>query len=212
MHLFPIYINLQKKRCLVIGGGQVALRKIENLREYEAEITVVSPRAEKGIEILAQQGVITWHQRNFAEGDLADAFLVFIATDDNSINQHIGQLCKKEGILVNAVDDPPNCDFYVPSVIRRNSLVLAVSTEGKSPLYAQKLRRELEEIVTEAHGRFVDLLGEQREIIKDKIEDINTRQEVYKALVYSDALELLQAGEEDKARELIRECMSFWLD
>ena len=212
MHLFPIYINLQNKRCLVIGGGQVALRKVENLLEYEADITVVSPRAEKGIAMLAQQGVITWHKRQFAEDDLADSFLVFIATDDNSINVYIGQLCKKEGILVNAVDDPPNCDFYVPSVIRRNSLVLAVSTEGKSPLYAQKLRRELEEIITEAHGKFVDLLGEQREIIKTKVEDIRIRQEIYKALVCSDALELLQAGEEEKARERIGECMSFWLD
>ncbi len=113
---------------------------------------------------------------------------------------------------MNAVDDPENCDFYVPSVIRRNSLVLAVSTEGKSPLYAQKLRRELENIVTEAHGKFVDLLGEQRGIIKEKITDINVRQEVFRSLVYSDILELLEAGEEEKARERIRECMSFWLD
>jgi len=196
----------------VIGGGQVALRKVENLLEYEAEITVVSPRAENGIEMLAQQGVIIWHKRNFAENDLLNVFLVFIATDDNSVNQYIGQLCSREGILVNAVDDPPNCDFYVPSVIRRGSLVVAVSTEGKSPLYAQKLRRELEDTITEAQGRFVDLLGEQREIIKTRIIDIDTRQEIYKALVNSDVLDLLTAGEEEKARERIRECMSFWLD
>ncbi|HNX27821.1 MAG TPA: bifunctional precorrin-2 dehydrogenase/sirohydrochlorin ferrochelatase [Syntrophomonadaceae bacterium] len=212
MHLFPICISLQNKQCLVIGGGQVALRKVENLLEYEAEITVVSPRAENGIEMLAQQGVIIWHKRNFAENDLLNVFLVFIATDDNSVNQYIGQLCSREGILVNAVDDPPNCDFYVPSVIRRGSLVVAVSTEGKSPLYAQKLRRELEDTITEAQGRFVDLLGEQREIIKTRIIDIDTRQEIYKALVNSDVLDLLTAGEEEKARERIRECMSFWLD
>ncbi|MDD3894637.1 MAG: bifunctional precorrin-2 dehydrogenase/sirohydrochlorin ferrochelatase [Syntrophomonadaceae bacterium] len=212
MHLFPICISLQNKQCLVIGGGQVALRKVENLLEYEAEITVVSPRAENGIEMLAQQGVIIWHKRNFAENDLLNVFLVFIATDDSSVNQYIGQLCSREGILVNAVDDPPNCDFYVPSVIRRGSLVVAVSTEGKSPLYAQKLRRELEDTITEAQGRFVDLLGEQREIIKTRIIDIDTRQEIYKALVNSDVLDLLTAGEEEKARERIRECMSFWLD
>jgi len=212
VHLFPICISLQNKQCLVIGGGQVALRKVENLLEYEAEITVVSPRAENGIEMLAQQGVIIWHKRNFAENDLLNVFLVFIATDDNSVNQYIGQLCSREGILVNAVDDPPNCDFYVPSVIRRGSLVVAVSTEGKSPLYAQKLRRELEDTITEAQGRFVDLLGEQREIIKTRIIDIDTRQEIYKALVNSDVLDLLTAGEEEKARERIRECMSFWLD
>ncbi|NLB53392.1 MAG: bifunctional precorrin-2 dehydrogenase/sirohydrochlorin ferrochelatase [Syntrophomonadaceae bacterium] len=197
---------------MIIGGGQVALRKAENLLEYDADIIVVSPRAEKGIESLAQLEKIIWHPRNFALDDLANAFLVFIATDDNRINKQISQLCKEAGILVNAVDDPENCDFYVPSVIRRNSLVLAVSTEGKSPLYAQKLRRELENIVTEAHGKFVDLLGEQRGIIKEKITDINVRQEVFRSLVYSDILELLEAGEEEKARERIRECMSFWLD
>lgn len=212
MHLFPIYINLHKKRCLIIGGGQVALRKAENLLKYDADIIVVSPRAEEGLELLAQQGKITWLQKKFSQDDLHDAFLVFIATDDNRINKQISQLCKDAGILVNAVDDPDNCDFYVPSVIRRNSLVLAVSTEGKSPLYAQKLRRELENIVTEAHGKFVDLLGEQRDIIKAKITDINVRQEVFRSLVYSDILELLEAGEEEKARERIRECMSFWLD
>lgn len=212
MRLFPVNINLQNKRCLVIGGGQVALRKIENLLEYEAVITVVSPRVEKGIETKAQHGLITWHKRNFAEDDLNGAFLVFIATDDRSVNHYIGQLCNRQGILVNAVDDPPNCDFYVPSVIRRGSLVVSVSTEGKSPLYAQKLRRHLDGIITEAHGHFVDLLGEQREIIKARIEDIDTRQEIYKTLVDSDVLDLLIAGEEEKARERIRECMSFWLE
>jgi precorrin-2 dehydrogenase/sirohydrochlorin ferrochelatase len=101
---------------LVIGGGQVALRKVENLLVYETSITVVSPQAEDEIKRLAQQGSITWHQRNFKEEDLLNAFLVFVATDDNSMNQYINQLCNREGILVNAVDDPPNCDFYVPSV------------------------------------------------------------------------------------------------
>ncbi len=212
MHLFPINMSLQNKQCLVIGGGQVALRKVENLLMYETSITVVSPRAEDVIRELAQQGSITWHQRNFAEEDLLDVFLVFIATDDNSINQYINQLCNREGILVNAVDDPPNCDFYVPSVIRRGSLVVTVSTEGKSPLYAKKLRRKLEDTITETQGQLVDLLGEQREFIKARIADIDTRQEIFKALVELDVLDLLAAGEEEKARERMMECISFWLD
>lgn len=212
MHLFPINISLHNKQCLVIGGGQVALRKVENLLVYETSITVVSPQAEDEIKRLAQQGSITWHQRNFKEEDLLNAFLVFVATDDNSMNQSINQLCNREGILVNAVDDPPNCDFYVPSVIRRGSLVVTVSTEGKSPLYAKKLRRDLGKTITEAQGRFVDLLGEQREFIKARIADIDTRQEIFKALVDLDVLDLLAAGEEEKARERMRECISFWLD
>lgn len=212
MHLFPININLQNQQCVVIGGGQVAERKVSNLLLYEAAITVVSPWVGKGIEILAEQGSIIWKQRNFKDEDLLDTFLVFIATDDNNTNQYISRLCRRKGILVNAVDDPPNCDFYVPAVVRRGSLTVSISTEGKSPLFAKKLRQELEKTITEAHGMLVDLLGEQRETIKAQIDDIETRQKVFKALVDLDVLELLAVGEEDKARERMRECISFWLD
>lgn len=190
----------------------MALRKVENLLEYETNITVISPQVVKGIEELASQGIIKWLEKDFADNDLQDAFLVFIATDNSLINKHVGNLCQEAGILVNAVDDPPNCDFYVPAILRRGSLVLAISTEGKSPLYAQKLRQQLEETVTEAQGIFVDLLGEQRDIIKQRIPDIGTRQQIYRDLVNSDALGLLETGEEERARERIRECISFWLD
>lgn len=212
MHLFPININLQNKPCLVIGGGQVAGRKVSNLLLYEAAITLVSPRVVKEIELLAEQGSIIWKQRSFQDEDLLDTFLVFIATDDNNTNQYISQLCKRKGILVNAVDDPPNCDFYIPAVVRRGSLTVSISTEGKSPLFAKKLRQELEKTITEAHGLLVDLLGEQRETIKAQIDDIETRQKVFKALVDLDVLELLAVGEEERARERMRECISFWLD
>lgn len=210
--MYPININLHNKQCLVIGGGQVAGRKINSLLLYGAVITVVSPEAGKEIASLALQGTVIWIQRNFVEEDLRDKFLVFIATDDNNINQYISQLCQQKGILVNAVDDPPNCDFYVPAVVRRGSLTISISTEGKSPLVAKKLRQELEKIITEEYGVLVDILGEQREIIKTRIEDIETRQKIFQELVELDVLELLAAGEEERARERIKECISFWLD
>lgn len=146
--------------------------------------------------------------RTFEENDLNGVFIVFIATNDNLINQSIAAACRKKGILVNAVDDPPNCDFFVPSVLRRNALTVAVSTEGNSPLFAARLRRELEAIITEDHGRYVDILGRLRLEIKNSSLDIEQRKQLLDKLVNSDILELIQAGLDDKAEERIRECMS----
>ncbi len=207
-HLYPIYLNLADKSCLIVGGGKVAERKVAALLEYEARIRLVSPRVEKNIADWAQQSLVDWLPREFLPQDLDGAFMVFIATDENTVNQEIASLCRQQGIMVNAVDDPPNCDFFVPSVLRRNSLALAISTEGKSPLYAARLRCELEGIITEEHGQFVELLGQLREEVKESDLDISKRKEIFTRLVNSDLLELIQAGMHEKVEERIKECMS----
>lgn len=211
-HLFPIFLSLEHKRCLVVGGGQVAERKVDNLLGYSAHIEVISPDATKHLQKLAQEKRIVWARRAFSSDDLQGAFLVFAATDNLEVNRQVSELCHQQGLLVNAVDDPEYCDYYIPSTIRRNSLVVAVSTEGKSPAYAKKLRHQLEEIITPQHGRFVDLLGEQRDLIKKSVPDIQKRQSIFEALAKLDILELMECGEEDKARERVQECMSLWLD
>lgn len=207
-HLFPIFLNLNDQLCLVIGGGKVAERKIYNLLDYGAQIKVISPQICPQIELWAREKLVHLEQREFFVDDLKDAFIVFAATDDTKLNQEISRLCRSHGALVNAVDDPPCCDFFVPSILRRNSLVVAISTEGKSPAYARRLRRELEEIITREHGEFVDLLGDLRELIKNNVADINQRRAIFEALVNSDILELIKAGEEDRIRERVKECMS----
>ena len=106
----------------------------------------------------------------------------------------------------------PNCDFYVPSIVRRGSLVLAISTEGKSPFFARRLREELENTISPAYGEFVEIMGDIREEIKEKVPDITVRKKIFESLVYSEVLDLLKAGEKDKARERIEACMSSWLD
>jgi len=210
-HLFPIFLNLRKKNCLVIGGGQVAQRKVRDLLECEASIRLVSPQAEDQIKIWAEKGLITWFGREFEPGDLNGIFMVFVATDSGDVNKEIVDLCRKKGILLNVVDEPADCDFYVPSVIRRNSLTLAISTEGKSPLFAKRLCQELEEVITPEYGEFVDILGEKREYIKKNVPNLQTRKKIFEAMVYSDVLDLLKMGEKEKARERIEQCMSFWL-
>lgn len=173
---------------------------------------VVSPRITARLQELVGQGVLEWAERDFEETDIVGVFIAFVATDNNQVNQKVADTCREAGVLINAVDDPPNCDFYIPSIIRRGSLVLAISTEGKSPYFARRMREELEDSITPAHGEFVAMMGEIREEIKENVPDIEQRKEIFKSLVYSDILDLLKAGEKEKARERIRACMSSWRD
>ena len=208
--LFPIFLAMDDQRCVVIGGGQVAERKVENLLEYSVKIDVISPEATPRMLSWAENHQVNWMAREFQPTDIQGAFLVFAATDDQTINREVAGLCHENGILVNAVDDPAFCDFYIPSTIRRNSLVLAISTEGKSPAYAKRLRRQLEEDITDQHGKFVDLLGEQREIIKQTVPDIRDRQSIFEALASLDILDLIAEGKDEQIRGRIEACMSLW--
>lgn len=207
-HLYPIYLNLAGKNCLVVGGGQVAERKVATLLEYEAQIRLVSPEIGSNLAAWANLKLIELRARLFRPEDLEDIFLVFAATGDLAINKNITSLCREKGILVNAVDDPPNCDFYVPSILRRNSLCLAISTEGKSPLLAAKLRRELEKFIPEEYGDWVDILGDLREQIKDSDLSIEERRSIFETLVNSDILDLLKEDRKEQIEERIKQCMS----
>lgn len=207
-HLYPIFINLSDRSCLIIGGGKVAQRKIETLLEYKARVLLVSPVVTDVIDKWAQQELIVWERRAFEPADLKGIFLVFIATGDSHINKKIADLCRERGIMVNAVDDPENCDFYVPAILRRDSLCIAVSTEGKSPLLAAKLRNELDRTIPSAYGDWVELLGQLRDEIKRSDLDIEQRRQLFADLVHSDILELIIQGRKQEAEERITECMS----
>lgn len=210
MALFPIFLNLQDKNCLIIGGGPVAERKARSLVECGARVRLVSPQVTPGLADMAGSGLLDWKVQNYEEQDLEGMVLVFIATDQTGVNQKVARACSLRGILVNAVDDPPHCDFYVPSILRRQSLVLAVSTEGKSPLFARKLREELEEIIPDDYGRFVEMLGRIRDQIKDRIPDIEQRQAVFAELLSPEMLGWLKAGKEDLIKERVEKCISSW--
>ncbi|HZK43676.1 MAG TPA: bifunctional precorrin-2 dehydrogenase/sirohydrochlorin ferrochelatase [Syntrophomonadaceae bacterium] len=211
-HFYPIYINLMDKPCLIVGGGTVAQRKVESLLDYGARVTVVSPVVTDSLSSFATEGLITIKPRKFVPDDLEVVFMVFIATNDNETNRFIAKLCADKQILVNAVDDPPNCDFYVPSIVRRGSLALAISTEGKSPMLAKLLREELEGYLVEEYAEYVDLLGEYRGSIKEEFSDINIRKQIFHDLVHADIFDILKDGKRERARERIEECISLWRD
>lgn len=206
-HLFPIFLRLHNKVCVILGGGTVARRKVKNLMSCGADIKVISPVADKQIKTWALEGRLIWQEKKFSARDLRGAFMAFAATDNRKENARIAAICRRRRIAVNTADDPAGCDFFVPSVLRRKSLAVAISTEGKSPLFARKIRKELEQTLPESYGDILDLLGSQRAKQLQARTDIIRRRKIFKAIVGSDVLDLLRAGREKEAEHRIQQCI-----
>jgi precorrin-2 dehydrogenase len=164
--LFPAFIKLADRDCLVVGAGEVAASKIESLLVAGARATVVAPFATSNMEKLARSGKIAWLRREFRANDLCGKFLVIAATSSAGVNRTVFLAAQRRGVLCNSVDDPPNCDFYFPAVVRRGDLQIAISTAGESPALAQRIRRELEQSLNDSLGDWVREIGlRRREII-----------------------------------------------
>jgi precorrin-2 dehydrogenase / sirohydrochlorin ferrochelatase len=166
MDLFPIFLKLTGRPCLVIGAGNLAESKIESLRSAHGNVTVIAPSASPRILDLAASGEITYHQREYAAGDISDTqptyFLVVTATNVPSVNRAVYLEATAANVLCNAVDDPPFCDFYFPSVVRRGELQIAISTAGASPALAQRLRKEINAQLPLDTGDWLNDLGNLR--------------------------------------------------
>ena len=168
MDLFPIFLKLTARPCLVIGAGNLAQSKIESLRAAHAKITVIAPEASPTIHDLAASGELTLHQREYRPGDVAPGtFLVVTATNRPEVNRAVYHEAVAANVLCNAVDDPPFCDFYFPSVVRRGDLQIAISTAGASPALAQRLRREINDQLPLDTGDWLTDLGNlRREVVQ----------------------------------------------
>jgi precorrin-2 dehydrogenase / sirohydrochlorin ferrochelatase len=162
MSLFPIFLKLAGKPCVVVGAGNIAESKIESLLTAEARVTVIAPDALPRVQEWAASGELTWHQREYQTGDLAGAFLVVAGTATATVNRAVFAEAAAADILCNAVDDPPFCDFYFPSVVRRGDLQIAISTAGESPAFAQQLRKELNAQLPLDLGEWLMELGRLR--------------------------------------------------
>jgi precorrin-2 dehydrogenase/sirohydrochlorin ferrochelatase len=162
MVLFPLFLKLEGRRCLVVGAGTIGQPKIESLLLAGANVLVVAPRATAQVRALARSKQIVWKKRKYISGDLSDIFLVIAATNSPSLHQKIYQLARRRGVLCNSVDDPPRCDFLYPAVVRRGPLQIAISTSGASPALAQRLRRQLEKQFGVEYAAWVEGLGDAR--------------------------------------------------
>jgi len=202
MTYYPVFLNINHKKCLVCGGGKVALRKVQSLLEHGAAVAVVSPSSCEELRALAASGEILLHSREYRAGDLKGASVVIAATDDRHANQTIADEARRHGCLVNAVDDADSSDFIVPACLKRGDMTIAISTSGRSPALARKLRARLE---TEFGGEYTDLVrlvGEVRAAIKTKGLKVNedTWQE---ALDLERLPALIKEGKIEEARAAI---------
>ena len=196
---YPVFMNVKGKKCVVIGGGQVALRKVRILLEHGADVEVISPDLYPELAELAERGEIRALTREYQAGDLENAFVAIAAINNNEINQRVAVEARRRAVLVNVVDDAEKSDFIVPSYLRRGDVAIAVSTGGKSPALARKIRSRLEKEIGDEYALLASLISEVRiEVKQRKIKlDSDGWQE---ALDLDLLLELLRKGEEGRAK------------
>ena len=200
MSYFPFFMEIKDQHCLVVGGGMVALRKIEKLLLFGVKITVVSPAFCSEVEEM--EGIIRIC-RKFEQNDINGKLFVIGATDDEDVNGEISALCREKNVPVNIVDDPKKCTFFFPALVKEGEFVAGFSTGGGSPLAAQFIRKKVEDAVPEGFGQVVEVLSSVREQVKAEIHDIRKREKVFKEIF---ALALEKAGNitEKEMNEIIR--------
>ena len=187
MQLFPMFVKLAGQKCVVVGGGSIAESKLDSLLASEAEVHLVAPRITPNIERLARAARVRWYDRKFVPADLDGARLVVAATNDVHVNQTVFRAATVRGILCNAVDDPERCDFYYPAVVRRGDLQIAISTNGKSPALAQRLRKHLEREFEQSYAGWLEWLGTVREsLFRDRV-DPEQRRRILHEIASEDA-------------------------
>ncbi|HPD46126.1 MAG TPA: bifunctional precorrin-2 dehydrogenase/sirohydrochlorin ferrochelatase [Anaerohalosphaeraceae bacterium] len=209
MSKYPIYLDLNGRRVVVIGAGAVAARKVLSLSATGARVVVVAEHATKTFEEACSGANIELILSAYSKDYLAEAVLAIAATNDAVLNHQIYKDCQQLEVLCNVVDEPEFCDFYVPAVVERGSLQIAIGTDGKCPAYAGHLRRKLEEMFTEQHGEFVDALDAARKQIIALVEDAADRKAILGELVTDESFDYFVqnglAAWQERARSLIAE-------
>jgi uroporphyrin-III C-methyltransferase/precorrin-2 dehydrogenase/sirohydrochlorin ferrochelatase len=203
MSLFPIFLKLDQRPCLVVGAGHIAHSKIESLLTAGALVTVVALEAFPEIEAHAQQGRLTLHKRAFTPADLEGIFLVVAATDEAAVNQSVYREAVARNILCNAVDDPPHCDFYFPSIVTRGDLQIAISTAGESPAFAQQLRQEIDAQLPHDLGPWLKQLGALRRDVLAALPSGEARKSLLHTLAQRPLCESTSCPSRQLARESI---------
>lgn len=191
MSYYPILIQLKGMKAVVVGGGVVAQRKIETLLAYQADVHIISRELTPKLSAYLEERRIKLSGHEFKDSHLDGAFVVIAATDDPLLNRRVSKEASARGLLVNAVDQPADCNFIVPSILRRGDLLVAVSTSGKSPAFAKKIREGLEGQFGEEYGYFLVLMGRLRDEILEKKLSQEENKEIFHQLVNSPILDAI---------------------
>ncbi len=205
----PFYIaclKLSGRRCVVVGGGDIGLEKVEGLLACDGEVTLIAPDAIEPLRELADEGSIQWERRSYAgPADLEGVFMVIAATNDTDVNISVYEDAERRAMLVNVVDVPPLCNFILPAIVRSGPLAIAISTAGASPALAKRIRNEIADEYGQPYARLAVLLNDVRGWAKGTLPTYQDRKEFFESIVNGDPdpVELLRRGEEDAVRDLI---------
>src|SRR5215203_2936856 len=204
----PFYIaclKLTGRRCVVVGGGEIGLEKVEGLLACDGRVVLIAPTAVPELEALAAEGSIEWERREYEAADLERTFIVIAATNDTDVNIQVYEDAERRAMLVNVVDVPPLCNFILPAIIRTGPLAIAISTAGASPALAKRIRDEIAEEYGEPYARLALLLNEVRGWAKATLPTYQDRKAFFESIVNGDPdpVELLRRGDEAAVRDLI---------
>jgi precorrin-2 dehydrogenase / sirohydrochlorin ferrochelatase len=204
----PFYIaclRLTGRRCVVVGGGDVGLEKVEGLLACEGRVVLIAPDAVPELVSLAEEGSIDWVRREYRPGDVEDTFIAIAATNDTDVNIRVFEDAERRAMLVNVVDVPPLCNFILPAIVRTGPLAIAISTAGASPALAKRIKAQIADEFGEPYARLAVLLNEARGWAKGTLPTYQDRKAFFEGIVNGapDPVELLRAGDEAAVRELI---------
>ena len=201
---YAMNLEMKGRRCVVLGGGPVALRKVRRLVRAEAAVTVIAPMAVMELAELALAGRVQWQQRGYEESDLDGAFLVVCATNDADVNVRAAEAAKKRGALVNAPAQPALSDFTVPASLSRGKLLFTISTAGGSPALSRAIRQQLEALYPKSFGNWLEMVAALREEQKERLATARDRERFWRMALDDGILQLVRAGRLDEAKEKVR--------
>ncbi len=203
MRYFPVYLDIQNRPCLVIGGGAVGTRKTRTLLRAGARVTVVSPDTTPQLAALAAEGRIRLHRRPYSGQDMEGVLLVFGTTDNPELNRRIGDDARRLGIMCNIADQPDRGQFVLPAVVARGDLLISIATSGKSPALARRIRREIEAAYGPEYAQLLDLLGALRQRLLSRSHDPQGHKKLFEALLDSDLLASIRAGDTERVESCL---------
>ncbi len=209
---YPVNLDIKGRHCLVVGGGLVASRKAKTLLECGAIVTVVSPKFTEALKALELKSGITLIQRPYQTRDLDENFLVIGATNDEKLNRRINADAEKLNMLCNIADVPDICNFILPAIVRRGDLCIAISTTGKSPAFAKKLRKDLEKAFGDEYALFLTLLGEIRKKLLSREHAPEAHKPLFEELIHDNLLEMIKNNEKENINQVLFEVLGSGYD
>jgi len=204
MKYYPAYLDIRNRRCLVVGGGGVGTRKVKTLLDCGARVTIISSQASRQLQKLTDNERVRIKKRSYQPGDLEGMFLVIGATDDEKLNRQISQDAEGRGLLCNIVDRPEICNFILPSIVQRGDLTISISTAGRSPAMAKKLRQDLEKQYGEEYADFLRLMGAIRQKLLRQAHEPEAHKSLFEQLINNGLLELIRENRIEEINSLLQ--------